>query len=266
MKNLMNNKLKASFLKLIQKEVADFSKSVSTEQGDWVVKGFIDIAKNIYTISVDTKVISKIMELLIFPSICAFAERNKFKIILSKEQNFYPDITFVDKNGYKYAIDIKSTYRKDEKTVNGMTLGAFTGYFRDRKSTKNITFPYDEYVGHFVLGIIYSRADEVVDERKIYGLDDLQNIVSVVKDFEFFVQEKYKVAIDRPGSGNTKNIGGVTQIEQLKNGNGPFAKLGEDLFNDYWMYYLTKDMAQAAELPNPLYSNLKQYKEFKKIE
>jgi len=265
MENKKKEKLKTDFLGLIQREVANFSKSVSTDRGDWVVKGFIDVAKNIYTISIDTKVISKIMELLIFPNICAFAERNEFKIILSKEQNFYPDITFVDKNGYKYAIDIKSTYRKDEKSVNGMTLGAFTGYFRDRKSTKNITFPYDEYVGHFVLGIIYTRAGDVTDERKIYGLNDLQNIISVVKKFDFFVQEKYKIAIDRPGSGNTKNIGGVTNIEQLRNGNGPFAKLGENVFNDYWMYYLTKDMAQAAELPSPLYTNLKQYKDFKNI-
>jgi hypothetical protein len=146
-----------------------------------------------------------------------------------------------------------------------MTLGAFTGYFRDRKSSKNITFPYDDYVGHFVLGIIYTRADEVSDERKIFGLNDLHNITSVVKDFEFFVQEKYKIAIDRPGSGNTKNIGGVTNIHQLKNGEGPFSKLGEDIFNDYWMYYLTKDMAQAAELPNSPYTSLKQYKEFKNL-
>jgi hypothetical protein len=266
MGNERKEKLKADFLKLLQTEVARFTKSVSTDQGDWVVKGFIDIAKNIYTISIDTKVISKIMELLIFPNICTFAEKNGFKIILSKEQNFYPDITFVDKNGNKFAIDIKSTYRKDEKSVNGMTLGAFTGYFRDRKSAQNITFPYDEYVGHFVLGIIYTRTDNVADERKIYGINDLQNITSVVKDFDFFVQEKYRIAIDRPGSGNTKNIGGITNIDQLRNGNGPFSKLGEAVFNDYWMFYLTKDMAKAVELTNPPYSNLKQYREFKNIE
>ena len=40
-------KLKADFLELIQSEAASFNKSVSTDQGDWVVKGFIDIAKNI---------------------------------------------------------------------------------------------------------------------------------------------------------------------------------------------------------------------------
>lgn len=260
------NELKSNFLELIQKEVANFNQAVASDNGDWVVKGFIDIAKNIYTISVDTKVISKIMELLIFPDLCKFAVSNNFKLLLSKEQNFYPDITFVDENGFKYAIDIKSSYRKDEKSVNGMTLGAFTGYFRDRKSTKNISFAYDDYIGHFVLGILYSRSDTTIDERESYQIDDLQTIPSVVKDFTFFVQEKYKIAIDRPGSGNTKNIGGITKIENLINGTGPFSELGEDIFDDYWMFYLTKEMAKSAELLNPLYSNLKQYKEFKNID
>lgn len=267
MNNIDNREaLKANFLELIQNEVSTFNHSVSAENGDWVVKGFIDIAKNIYTISVDTKVISKIMELLIFPSICQFAERNKLKITLSKEQNFYPDITFVDEVGNKYAVDIKSTYRKDAKSVNGMTLGAFTGYFRDRKSTKNITFAYDEYVAHFVLGIIYTRTSNNVDEREIYQIEDLQNITSVAKDFEFFVQEKYKIALDRPGSGNTKNIGSTTSIDALKNGKGTFSELGEETFDDYWKFYLTKDMAKAAELNKSPYTNLKQYKELKNIQ
>ncbi len=267
MNNHENRKvLKANFQTLIQNEVATFNHSVSSDNGDWVVKGFIDIAKNIYTISVDTKVISKIMELLIFPSICQFAEKNSLKIMLSKEQNFYPDITFVDEDDNKYAVDIKSTYRKDHKSVNGMTLGAFTGYFRDRKSKKNITFAYDEYVAHFVLGIIYSRSDNAIDERKIYQIDDLQNITSVAKDFEFFVQEKYKIALDRPGSGNTKNIGSTTNIDALKKGNGTFAELGEETFDDYWKFYLTKDMAKAAELNKSPYTNLKQYKELKNIQ
>lgn len=238
---------------------------MSTTEGDWVVKGFIDIARNIYTISVDTKVVSKIMEILLFPKICQFAQENSYKMILCKEQNFYPDITFIDIANNKYALDIKSTYHKDEKSVNGMTLGAFTGYFRDRKSRKNITFPYDEYVGHFVLGIIYSRTDEHLDERKVYCLDELQNITSVVKNFTFFVQEKYKIAIDRPGSGNTKNIGSVVRINELVTGDGPFTKLGEEAFDDYWMYYLTKDMARAVDLKGAPYKNLKEYLQYKKL-
>jgi len=264
----MNSKeqklLKESFRKKLLAHVNLFNSAVATDSGDWVVKGFIDIAKNIYTISVDTKVVSKIMELLLFPKICHLAQRNGLKMILCKEQNFYPDITFVDKDNNKFAVDLKSTYRKNEKEVNGMTLGAFTGYFRNRKSKKNISFPYEEYIGHFVLGVIYSRSGQLSDERRVYKLDELQKITSVVKDFQFFLQEKYKIAIDRPGSGNTKNIGSVTKIDDLINGRGPFTKLGENIFDDYWMYYLTKDMAKAVELDYAPYKNLKEYIEYKK--
>ena len=86
-----------------------------------------------------------------------------------------------------------------------------------------------------------------------------------MKDFEFFVQEKWKIATDRPGSGNTKNIGSISKIEDLKNGNGLFAPFGEAVFDDYWTHYLTKDMAKAAELSEPYYSNLSEYKRFKSI-
>lgn len=258
-------KLKAKFRDQLLQHVDLFNTAVSSGEGDWVVKGFIDIARNIYTISADTKVISKIMELLLFPKICQFAQENGYKMVLCKEQNFYPDISFIDSENSKFAVDLKSTYRKNEKEVNGMTLGAFTGYFRDRKGEKNITFPYAEYVGHFVLGVIYSRTDKNVDERKIYNLDDLQNIISVIRDFTFFVQEKYRIALDRPGSGNTKNIGSVIKIDELIHGRGPFAALGEDVFDDYWMYYLTKDMAKAVDLKDAPYKNLKGYKDYKQL-
>jgi len=267
--NRVNSKekqrLKQEFRTRLLKYVDQFNSAVSTDEGDWIVKGFIDIAKNIYTISADTKVVSKIMEILLFPKICEFVQENNYKMVLSKEQNFYPDMSFVDLANNKYALDIKSSYRKNDKTVNGMTLGAFTGYFRDRKSTKNITFPYEQYVGHFVLGVIYSRADEHPDERRVYRLNDLQNITSVVKGFTFFVQEKYQIATHRPGSGNTKNIGSVVNIDDLINGNGPFSKLGEEIFDDYWMYYLTKDMARAVDLKVTPYKNLKEYLQYKKL-
>ncbi len=260
-----NELIKMNFLKLLQEELDTLNRAISTQNGDWVIKGFIDIAKNIYTISADTKVISKIMELLIFPSLCNFAKVNNYNIELSKEQNHYPDLTFIDNANNKFAVDIKTTYRKNEYTTNGMTLGAFTGYFRNRESTKNTKYPYQEYAGHIVLGIIYSRSQNDLDERAIYNLTDLQKIKSVIGDFTLFAQEKHKIATDRPGSGNTKNIGSISNINDLINGNGPFTPLGEDVFNDYWMYYLTKEMAKAAELQKPLYRNLDEYKEFKNL-
>lgn len=240
-----------------------FQSAVSTIDGHWVVKGFIDIAKNIYTLSADTKVISKVMELLLFPKLCEFAAKCNYKLVLCREQNHYPDVTFVDSDGDKFAVDLKSTYRVTDETVNGMTLGAFTGYFRDRKSEKNISFPYDDYLAHFILGLIYSRAAGVNDERIMYKITDLESIPSVAHSFQFFIHEKYRLACDRPGSGNTKNIGSVNKISDLINGTGPFSILGKEIFDDYWMFYLTKDMAKAAQLPKSPYRNLKEYKEFK---
>ncbi len=256
-------KLKDSFRENLCAYVDQFNKAVSTDDGAWVVKGFIDIFKNIYTISVDTKVISKIMELLLFPKICEFAKENNLKFDLCKEQNHYPDVTFIDTFQNKFAVDLKSTYRKTDTTVNGMTLGAFTGYFRDRTSTKNISFPYEDYAGHFILGLIYTRSDKDIDEREIYKIEDLEGIESVVHSLKFFVQEKYKIAIARPGSGNTKNIGSVNKVKDLIHGKGPFAELGEKAFDDYWMYYLTKDMARAVDLTKPPYRNMKEYLEYK---
>jgi len=53
------------------------------------------------------------------------------------------------------------------------------------------------------------------------------------------------------------------EIDKLLKGAGPFAKLGERVFDDYWMYYLTTDMARAAELPKRPYNNLQSYLRFK---
>ncbi len=252
------------FLQLLQKHTAKFAAAVATKEGEWIVKGFIDIYKHIYTVSVDTKIISKVLELLLFPLFVDFGKAHGLKIELCPQQNFYPDLTFThEQTGRRFAVDIKSTYRVSAKEVNGMTLGAFTGYFRNRDSNKNCLYPYNAYAGHFVLGVIYSKCEDVADERKVFKLEDLGNIPSVVRDFEFFAQPKYRIASSRPGSGNTKNIGSVATIEQLLKGSGPFAVLGEGVYDDYWMYYLTRDMATALEVKRP-YVSLKTYLEYKK--
>jgi hypothetical protein len=251
------------FLKKLQAHAESFAKAVATNEGEWIIKGFIDVYRRIYTISVDTKIMSKVLELLLFPMFVEFAKTNGLKIELCPQQNFYPDLTFIDeKTGQKFAVDIKSTYRSSPTEVNGMTLGAFTGYFRKRESNKNTLYPYSHYAGHFVLGVIYSKCDDVSDERKQFTLEELPKIPSVVKDFKFFAQPKFRIATSRPGSGNTKNIGSVIEIDQLVHGTGPFAALGEAVYDDYWMFYLTRDMAQALTVTRP-YTNLKTFLEYK---
>ncbi|WP_298533994.1 type II restriction endonuclease [uncultured Methanobrevibacter sp.] len=236
----------------------EFKRVVTTEDNEWVVKGFIDVYKNIYTISIDTKVISKIIELMIFPSILQFASENNYKVLPAQHQNHYPDITFITEDNEKIAVDLKSTYYKNRTSVNGFTLGSFTGYFRNRSSTKNILFPYEEYSAHYVLGVVYRRTEQEVDEYKKYTIDDLRSISSVANDFTFLLQEKWKLATDKPGSGNTKNIGSVKKINELVNGLGPFSTRGEKVFDDYWMNYLTNDMARMLD-STPPYTNLREY-------
>lgn len=255
----------SEFLTLLRREAQTFDNHITTPEGEWVVKGFIDIFRNVYTISGDTKVISKVIELMLFPRFVEFASRNRLKRVLSPEQNYYPDLTFITEEGYKFAVDLKSTYRIDEHRVNTMTLGAFTGYFRNRASTKNTTFPYGDYAGHFVLGVIYTRTRMNMDELKIHTVEELEQIPSVVKNLQFFVQPKYRIAKDQPGSGNTKNIGAVGTVSELLNGLGPFAELGEEVFDDYWMYFLTLDMARAVDLDKPPYRNLATYKAYKSL-
>jgi hypothetical protein len=251
------------FLEKLQAHAASFAKAVATNEGDWIIKGFIDVYQRIYTISVDTKIVSKVLELLLFPMFAEFARKHGLKLELCPQQNFYPDLTFIhERTGRKFAVDIKSTYRVSATEVNGMTLGAFTGYFRNRDSSKNTKYPYGHYSGHFVLGVIYSKCEDVADERRQFTLADLARIPSVIKDFQFFAQPKYRVASSRPGSGNTKNIGSVTSVQQLVNGTGSFAGLGEQVYDDYWMYYLTRDMAEALKVKRP-YTNLKEFLEYK---
>ena len=251
------------FLHHLQAHAASFAKAVATNEGDWIIKGFIDVYQRVYSISVDTKIVSKVLELLLFPMFVEFAEKHGLEIELCQHQNFYPDLTFTHRaSGNRFAVDIKSTYRESDTNVNGMTLGAFTGYFRNRESNKNTLYPYNEYAAHFVLGVIYSKCDEVADERKQFSLSDLAKIPSVIKDFQFFAQPKYRIATARPGSGNTKNIGSVVKIDALVNGAGPFATLGEEVYDDYWMFYLTRDMAEAVGVKRP-YMNLKTYLEYK---
>jgi hypothetical protein len=222
--------------------VADLKSHISTQDGQWTVKGFIDIYKNVYTISSDTKIVSKILEIHLFPKILQFAHANDYKIVLADHQNYYPDISFVKANDetIRFAVDFKTTYRNPKKPhlCNGFTLGSHGEYFQNRSSTKNIQFPYNSYSSHFCLGIIYDRTNgSAIDETKTHQVDVLRSIASVVRNFQFFVTEKWKIASDKGGSGNTANIGSINSIADIISGQGMFSKFGEHWFDDYWMNY-----------------------------
>jgi hypothetical protein len=242
---------------------------VSTHGGDWSIKGFIDVDQNIHTISADTKIISKILEIQLFPKFLEFANAAGYDLILAEHQNWYPDISFVKKSDptIKFAVDIKTTYRVPEYDgfCNGFTLGSHGAYFRDRTSTKNIQFPYSEYNAHISLGILYTRTLPTdIDETKVFDLSSLSSITSVITDLLFFAEEKWKIASDRSGSGNTANIGSINYIPDMLTGNGAFAKLGEKVFDEYW---INQGVQQVPDPQNPQkfkkLTKLSEYLDFK---
>jgi hypothetical protein len=234
------NDIKKEFLDKLTEFSKELTEYVSDKVGDWKVKGFIDIEKSVYTISSDTKIISKILEIQLFPKFMEFAEQNGYEIVLAEMQNWYPDLSFVNKVNpkIKFAVDIKTTYRLDDYDgfCNGFTLGSHGEYFRTRTSTKNIQFPYAEYTSHICLGILYTRALSAdIDETKILELNELDKITSVIKNLVFFAEEKWKISSDKGGSGNTANIGSIQYIDDMLNGNGVFKNLGEKIFDEYWI-------------------------------
>ncbi len=263
---------KKRFDKALDWFVADLKKYVSTDTGEWTVKGFIDVYKNIYTISSDTKIVSKILEIHIFPEILRFAEKFGYKVILAEKQNWYPDLTFMDKDNHevKIALDLKTTFRRNNKTA-GFTLGSHGAYFKERDKDKNIQFPYNQYIGHYCLGIIYTREEfddnlseteifqakdieeqygagnDPIGERQVTSIENLKSITSVIKDFDFFAAEKWTIASDSQGSGNTANIGSIIDIADLKARNGVFSKLGEEWFDEYWINYGTATMLKDGK-------------------
>lgn len=251
------------FIQLLRKEVSTYKSFLETDSQDWIVKGFIDIDKNVHTITNDTKVVSKIIEILLIPKLDAFAKDNGLKLELSSKQNFYPDLTFKDEQGNLFAVDFKSSYYEGD-SANGLTLGSYWGYFRDRDSIKNTDHAYNSYCSHIVLGILYKQSVFAVNEKSVYSVDELSAIHSVIENFIFFVQPKWKIANDIPGSGNTRNIGGITNIRKLIEGEGPFATLGEDVFDDYWKGYFNKVDARTAGIGEPHYHNIATYKEYLK--
>ena len=223
---------------------------------EWHVKGVLDNKKKLYTISDDTKLISKIFELVSIPIITKAVESYIKSWEIEERQTVYPDLTLIlpGSSPNKIAVDIKSTYRKG--SIAGFTLGSYTAYLRP-PFTKNISYSYKDYLEHWIVGFIYDRVPNVKPE--IVDISSIDKIVAPIKNVEVIVWQKWQLASDRPGSGNTANIGSVRSLDALRNGQGIFKKFGEegkDIFEDYWRNF---DWKQPR-----IYTNLNDYLAWKK--
>lgn len=87
----------------------------------------------------------------------------------------------------------------------------------------------------------------------------------VIKDIRIIIQPKYKIASERPGSGNTANIGSILEIRRLAEGTGPFAKYGKAMFEHYWRNFVQRKIALDRGIEQP-YRNISEYLQWKKKE
>lgn len=200
--------------------------------------GIIDTTNKIHTLGTDSKIIGRIFEMFSQPVLEEIALNHSMVLKTPESQTVYPDFIMMKdaSSKEKIAIDVKSTYITSDKSSIKFTLGSFASYMRD--NTKNIEYNYTDYSKHYVIGFVYKRNGSA-QESKVYDYSERGQIDFPFYDVKYFIQEKYKIAGDKPGSGNTENIGSfpTKNFNDLKDGNGPFSSLGIDTFNLYWKYY-----------------------------
>lgn len=56
---------KQDFETLIRSHMESFEQAVSNAQGDWLVRGIVDLRRQIFPVPLDTKLISKVLKALV---------------------------------------------------------------------------------------------------------------------------------------------------------------------------------------------------------
>lgn len=209
---------------------SEFQRVLDESGVDFMVRGMLSQDDKVFPLGTDTKVLSTVFELYARPLIQDIADSFGLRVEEAK-QTIYPDFTLLTNPSSrdKIAIDVKTTYRRPQIIF---TLGSYTSFLRN--NTKNILYPYNHYAEHWILGFVYTREDAT--NTDYYPLSERGSLSAPYSHVEWFAQEKYKIAGEQPGSGNTTNIGSIrtTNIEDFRQGRGPFAALGEETFRDYW--------------------------------
>lgn len=190
----------------------EFNERVSANRPDFDVRGLLTASDDIYPLSTDTKVLSTAFELIARPFMLSIAQKHGLTMFEPKMQTHYPDFTLMkDVNDTeKIAIDIKTTYRDVRPSGSwtaSFTRGGYMSYIRN--GTKNISFPFSYYAKYYIIGFVYTRRANPQGGQHIYTMANRGSIAGPMEDIEYFVQEKYRIASDRPGSGNTTNIGSI---------------------------------------------------------
>lgn len=213
----------------------------------------------VYPLGSDTKVLSTIFELVTKPIIVKLARENGLIVVEPAAQNHYPDFTIMygESDMQKIAVDVKTTYVENVGDSFGFTLGSYTSFIRG-SGNKNIVYPFNQYSQHWVVGYVYKRVAAKKSAACItYNLANLGHIAPPYEEVQVFVQEKWRIASDKAGSGNTTNIGSISGVlSDFENGNTPFQS--EEEFLEYWQNY-----GRTAEERDGKFKNIQEFRKWK---
>jgi hypothetical protein len=197
----------------------------------WEVVGLLLEDQSVIDVPSDSRAISAIFEQLVIERIKPIAQ--KYRGVLEEGGGReYPDITLRDIPEFegKIAIDVKTSRKKSANTIGGFTIGTYLGYFRTPdKKVGTIRYPYGDYAQHWIIGLCYEF--ETYEEK----VGDLLEEKFRITDVDVIVQEKWRIASRQTGSGTTKHIRSITNIEDLKAGRSEFGSQEE--FLEYWRHY-----------------------------
>jgi hypothetical protein len=233
----------------------DFGASLTAFLGDasslFNIRGYVRDDGLIHPLETDSKVLAALFELATKKRLRELAKKHGLTLETPPEQNYYPDFTLTREaeDGsvlFRAAVDVKTTYVDAPHDAFKYTLGSYTGCIHPARSTKNCHYPYETYHQHWVVGFVYERAARECAADALYAPDELADVPLPLKNVRHFVQEKWRVAGDKPGSGNTSNIGSITgSLGAFVRGQGVFASDAE--FLAYWRNYEEKNFRNVDE-------------------
>ena len=202
----------------LKKELYDAVKDIS-----WNFVGILDTKKRIHPIPKNLN-FQALFERLVLEKLAILSKEHKIEVIDNENIRSYPDMVLKGgKLGNKLvALDVKTGRRVGNRT--GFTLGSYAGYFRkcDKKLCCNGQYCYDDFTDHW-------------DICFIYDWDGKKDTLHMISNIQIVVQEKWRLASRRTGTGTTTAIGSINDIDKIISGQGDFKNEAE--FIKYWKKY-----------------------------
>lgn len=185
--------------------------------------GVVDRRVRVYPLGSDAKVINTLFEIVARQAVSSCADKVRMQLVNPTEQNYYP----------------------------GFTLRSYTSYIRPETEGKNIVFLYGHYGRHWIIGFVYKRSEGKWDTSgRIYSFDTLKDVFIPFDEIEVFMQENWRIAGNKAGSGKAANVGSIAELSAAK---GVFAS--ETEFLEY-----CRDYKRTNPECQPAYSNINEFR------